>query len=271
MTIHKLSIITINLNNKLGLQKTVNSVLSQTFTDFEYLIIDGGSTDGSVELIKENLEKITYWVSEPDSGIYNALNKGISKARGEYCLFLNSGDYLAKSDSLLNLFENKLIEDIVYWNTYLIDNRHGVKKIVQPDRLSASFFYGGTINHQSCIIKRDLFDEYGMYDESFKIASDWLFFLKTIVFGNVQTKHLNLFLTFFDGNGVSATMRQIALAENKKIINDLFSDCLKYDLDRLHEMDSTVWMLNKSAFHPVIKFLFKSVNKVISFFWIKKN
>ncbi|MDR2910496.1 MAG: glycosyltransferase [Bacteroidales bacterium] len=94
----KLSIITINLNNVAGLQKTIESVVKQTFTDYEYIVIDGGSTDGSADIIKQHANKITYWVSEPDKGIYNAMNKGIRVAKGEYCLFLNSGDWLINSN-----------------------------------------------------------------------------------------------------------------------------------------------------------------------------
>jgi len=90
----KLSIITVNLNNKSGLQKTIDSVISQTYKDFEWIIIDGGSTDGSKELIEQYSQYITYWISEPDKGIYNAMNKGIVQAKGEYLQFLNSGDAL---------------------------------------------------------------------------------------------------------------------------------------------------------------------------------
>jgi len=268
---NRLSIITINLNNKAGLQKTLASVLSQIYSDFEYIVIDGGSTDGSYELIKGYTEKLSYWISEPDKGIYNAINKGIVKATGKYCLFLNSGDYLVNSGSLSKLFANKLDEDIVYWNSFLIDSSQTIKKLIQPNKLSASFFYNSTINHQSCIIKRTLFDEYGIYDENFKIASDWLFFLKTIVFGNVRTKHLNLFLTFYDGNGISATNNAVVRMENEKIIEEMFPGWVRYDFDRLNKMDSTVWMLNKSEFHPLVKFAFKSLNKIISFFWYRRN
>ncbi len=88
----KLSIITVNLNNKDGLQKTIDSVISQTFKDFEWIVIDGGSTDGSKELIEKYSDYISYWVSEPDKGIYNAMNKGIKVAKGDYLEFLNSGD-----------------------------------------------------------------------------------------------------------------------------------------------------------------------------------
>jgi len=107
----KLSIITVNLNNAEGLRKTIESVVTQTFTDFEYIIIDGGSTDGSVEIIKLYADKITYWVSEPDKGIYNGMNKGIMVAKGEYCQFLNSGDWLVNENVLKEVFADV---DIVY-------------------------------------------------------------------------------------------------------------------------------------------------------------
>lgn len=99
----KLTIITINLNNKAGLQTTIDSVIAQTYKDFEWIIIDGGSTDGSKELIEKYTNYIKYWVSEPDKGIYNAMNKGIKVAEGEYLQFLNSGD---------SLFSNSVLSDI---------------------------------------------------------------------------------------------------------------------------------------------------------------
>ena len=96
----KLSIITINLNNCKGLEKTIKSVISQRFTDYEFIVIDGGSDDESLECIKAHRNYIHYWVSEPDKGIYNAMNKGIAQAEGDYCLFLNSGDWLVENEQL---------------------------------------------------------------------------------------------------------------------------------------------------------------------------
>ena len=96
----KLSIITINLNNQSGLIKTIQSVISQTFKDFEWIIIDGDSTDGSKELLKKHIQHFTHCISEKDNGIYNAMNKGIKLAQGEYIYFLNSGDYLCNKDTM---------------------------------------------------------------------------------------------------------------------------------------------------------------------------
>lgn len=264
----KLSIITINLNNKAGLQKTMSSVLSQTFTDYEYIIIDGGSNDGSLDAIKENADKITYWVSEPDKGIYNAINKGIAKAKGEYCLFLNGGDSLVHTNSLNSLFKNSFDDDVVYWDLYLIKGTKKIKKYCQPQKLTASFFYSNTLNHQSCLIKRNLFEKYGLYDENYRIVSDWKFLTEVIIFRNASYKHINLTLTYFDFTGISTNSIDICSKERDEILSVIFPLWLRNDFKISKEIDTIVWMLKKSNFNPIIKFIFKSVNKIISYFWI---
>ena len=110
----KLSIITVNLNNLEGLKKTYESVVCQTFTDYEWLVIDGGSTDGSREFIEQHQNKFAYWCSEPDKGIYNAMNKGIVRAKGEYLNFMNSGDCFVKKETLAGVFGEERKVDILY-------------------------------------------------------------------------------------------------------------------------------------------------------------
>ncbi|MCC6690867.1 MAG: glycosyltransferase, partial [Bacteroidia bacterium] len=124
MTMPKLSVISINLNNRLGLEKTIKSVIDQSFQDFEYIVIDGASTDGSIDVIKANADKFSYWVSEKDKGIYHAQNKGIAHANGEYLLFLNSGDYLYSSNVLQTFFSKNYSEDILYGDL-MLDNGGG--------------------------------------------------------------------------------------------------------------------------------------------------
>ena len=130
------SIITINLNNSTGLEKTIQSVTTQLFSDFEFIIIDGGSTDNSIDVIKKYESEITSWVSEKDNGIYDAQNKGIAKANGTYCLFLNSGDYLFSKDALKKVFDSNLTEDIVYGNIIYHENGSTDRKKSFPDNLS---------------------------------------------------------------------------------------------------------------------------------------
>ena len=130
----KLSIITINLNNKNGLSETISSVIAQTFTDYEYIIIDGQSTDGSLEVIKQNANHINQWISENDHGIYNAMNKGLNLAKGEYCLFLNSGDSLYDSDVLQVLYRRYHI----WWYRIIFSHKEMVS-IPTPQHFSFYF------------------------------------------------------------------------------------------------------------------------------------
>ena len=201
----KLSIITINLNNAEGLRKTIESVVFQTFTDYEYIIIDGASTDGSVDIIKQYADKITYWVSEPDKGIYNAMNKGILQAKGEYCLFLNSGDWLLDDSVLDNIFSVVFDDDIVYGNVIKIsDNGQEVYKGCAELGISLYSLTVKRMVHQACLIKRELFTTFGLYSESYKIASDWKFFVDTIILGNVSVRHIDIIISCYDMKGISS-------------------------------------------------------------------
>ena len=218
----KLSIITINLNNAAGLQKTMESVFAQTFTDYEYIIIDGGSTDGSKELIENNANKFVYWASEKDNGVYNAMNKGIEKAKGEYLLFLNSGDYFISNDVLDIAFKFNFTESIVYSD---VRNNVSGKTIRFPEKLNFSFFYEATINHQSTFLKKELFEKYGLYNETYQIVSDWEFFVKCIYLYNESIRHLDLTLIEFDySNGLSTSekTRQILNKERNDVFQKYF-------------------------------------------------
>lgn len=214
----KLSIITINLNNKSGLIKTINSVINQEFTDFEWIIIDGASTDGSKQLIEQYTQYITYWISEPDKGIYNAMNKGIKIAKGEYCLFLNSGDYLASKYTLKRVFSHNYTADIfignILYNTLPISRRFGF----HSDYITCYDIIKGSIAHQASFIKKELFNKYGYYDENLKIVSDWKFFLYTIVEKGCSVKYINEDIAYYDISGISSTQIPIFKEERKKVL-----------------------------------------------------
>ncbi len=170
-----LSIITINYNNKQGLIQTIESVVNQIWKDFEYLVVDGGSTDGSKDVITQHINDLTYWVSEPDKGIYNAMNKGIEMATGDYLLFLNSGDYLKDSSVLGKTIPQLDNIDIVYTDLEIItDKDHHVQNY--PDRLSFKHFFYSSLPHPASFIKKVLFVKYGVYDENLKICADWNLF-----------------------------------------------------------------------------------------------
>lgn len=218
----KLSIITINLNNKNGLIKTINSVINQEFTNFEWIIIDGGSADGSKKIIEQYSQYITYWISEPDKGIYNAMNKGINIAKGEYCLFLNSGDYLASKYTLKRVFCNNYTEDIIFGNILLdifpIERRIGF----HSDYITCFDLVKGTIAHQASFIKKELFSKYGYYDENLKIVADWKFFLYAIVVKESSVKYINEDIAYFDVNGISNTHFSHIKEEKRMVLLEFF-------------------------------------------------
>lgn len=173
----------------------MESVTSQNFTDFEYIVIDGASTDGSVDLIKQYAHKISNWVSEPDSGIYSAMNKGIAKATGDYCLFLNSGDWLA-TNNILDKVIPQLNADIVYGNIYII--RGGkIEEFTFPYKLQFSYLFENYIPHPATFIRTVLFQKVGLYNENYKVCSDWEFSMKAIALHNSTTKHIDVSILIF--------------------------------------------------------------------------
>ena len=199
----KLSIITINKNNSSGLEKTIKSVTEQNYNDFEFIVIDGASSDRSVEIIKKYTDKITFWVSEPDSGIYNAMNKAIKKAQGDYCLFLNSGDWLIKNNTLAELFlEIANIEDagVYYSGCWTSKNKY----IEAPKNLDINYLIVHNLNHQNTLIRRSLFIEHGYYNEKLSIASDYEFWLKEFWTHKTIFRYINTNISIYDSLGISS-------------------------------------------------------------------
>jgi len=216
----KLSIITVNLNNCKGLQKTIDSVVSQSFKDFEWIVIDGGSTDGGKELIEQYAKLFSYWVNEPDKGIYNAMNKGIKASHGDYLLFLNSGDYLFESTTLEKVVQEGLDVDVVYGNI-VVDKGKSKEVYKNPDVVTLGTFVYETINHSGCaFIRRSLFEKYGLYDESLRIVSDWKFFLQAIGLGDATVKHIDLLISVFGADGIGTIQKELCGEERKRVLEE---------------------------------------------------
>ena len=217
-----LSIITVNRNNAAGLEKTIQSVICQTFTDFEYIIIDGASDDNSVEIIKKYADKINFWVSEPDTGIYNAMNKGIRKAQGKYCFFLNSGDWLISSETLDNVFIEIGDNSSPVFFTDRINNNGTT--VSYPHNLSINYLFDNPISHQNSIIKSSLFNEHGYYNEDHHISSDWEFFLKELWIHKTAFVHLKTNISIFDVNGIGSQESPERLAECMTVYQNVFHE-----------------------------------------------
>ena len=245
----KLSIITINYNDAIGLQKTLNSIISQTCTDFEHVIVDGASPDNSVEVIEKYATeaslkgiKVT-WISEKDKGIYNAMNKGIEMASGEYIEILNAGDILASDEVVEKMYEaleEKNNPEILYGNMLkTVDWIHikrdncGANSEYTPN--SFLYFYNGTLNHDCAYIKRSLFDKFGYYNEEMKICSDWEWYVRAIILGNVSPVYVNIDVTIFDMNGVSESAgknKHIIKKERSEYLESAFPKAVINDYDK---------------------------------------
>jgi glycosyltransferase involved in cell wall biosynthesis len=241
----KLSIVTINYNNAEGLRKTMESVLAQTYTEIEYIIVDGASTDGSVDVIRELATRPTIkWVSEKDTGIYNAMNKGIRMATGEYCQFLNSGDLLLNPHLTQQMIEH--LDQINAQREEPIGVMYGNMKKVMPDGkilhdacngghdVTLNMFYRGCLNHSPAYILRALFDKYGMYDESLRICSDWKFYLQSLVLGDESVAYVNVDVTLFDMTGISETNKDLLNKERNQLLNELIPQGILKDYHAYH-------------------------------------
>lgn len=322
----KLSIITINYNNAEGLRKTLASVAAQNYAEIEHIIIDGGSTDGSVEIIREYADNEAIrqekngkaddtlpnrpiaqsphryeirWLSEPDKGIYNAMNKGIEIALSkrvvnddhtsspnsliaspnsliasspyrlsDYIQILNSGDILAAPDvtermivalqqcnstansvSDLQQAERAIYSenserstasktsDLQNWVPILYGNMIKVNAAGQVvgksgyTEYSLRQFYSSTLNHDCAYIRRDLFEEYGLYDENLKIVSDWKWYLQAIGLGRVKPEYVDIDVTIFDDGGISENNLALRNAERRQVLEELLPPAILWDYD----------------------------------------
>jgi glycosyltransferase involved in cell wall biosynthesis len=282
----KLSIITINYNNAEGLRKTLASVAAQTYRNIEHIIVDGGSTDGSVDIIRDyentikrsvTIDQSTIqvkWLSEPDKGIYNAMNKGIEialgkrvvntfnrsersedknigiqRATGDYIWILNSGDCVASADVVkqmmteverMNNITNErvpiLMGNIVH--TFADERKEREKKVKKvnaltpwPMDVSMLTFYTGTVPHDAAFVRSDLFEKYGLFDDSMKICADWKLYLDMIALGGIQPLYVDIDVVNFDMSGISNTNNELRLTERRMYLEQVLPASVLKDYD----------------------------------------
>lgn len=213
----RLSVITVNYNNRDGLHRTIDSVIDQTLRDFEWIVIDGGSTDGSRELVEQHQDAITYWCSEPDKGIYHAMNKGIAIARGEYCLFLNSGDRLHDKNVISCVLPLLDGTDFISGDEWHVDANYSYFKTNEnPNIITDYHMLVGILWHQCTFIRTQLLKEHP-YDESLKIAADWEEMFYELVINKKSYKHINLIVSDFVVGGASENDWDLLCKERKQV------------------------------------------------------
>lgn len=272
-----LSIITINFNNSAGLKKTIQSVVSQLniqSNDVEYIIIDGNSTDTSVEIIRNfdsNTElplKITKWISEKDSGIYNAMNKGINMSSGKYALFMNSGDTFYSDSVLQQVLKglDPVADSIVYADTYCDKNDNQGYFWYLPNEVTLDYLYNNGLCHQSTFIPLKILKEF-LYDESLKIASDFKLNLQAYLKG-ITFKKLNVVVSNLDMTGISNTEIEKSLKERESIISSVIPKGVILDIKKRIETQNNSWisyynsLIRNKSFYKIVLLLVKVMNKV---------
>ena len=322
----KYTVITINYNNAKGLRKTLDSVASQTFRDFEHIIVDGGSTDGSVEVIREyadsedirlegdkairqensNADNLAsspnylitlpsiLWISEPDKGIYNAMNKGIEialgkrtvnsfnrselvedknkgihLANGTYVLFLNSGDTLAETTTLQQMVDCNLSADICYFDAEFTYNGKSHVQRTYPDQLSLRFFLRDSLCHQAILYRLDTLRTIGGYDEQYKLIGDWALNVKAIILNNCSVQHYSLITTYYEIGGLSWTKEGRQRCEEEKRIflqNNLptrvYDDFLYWESIENSDWYRRVVRIKSSRLQKILLYWVKLLNKL---------
>lgn len=262
------SIITVNYNNKEGLRNTIESVIHQSFRDFEYIVIDGGSTDGSADILREYDEQITYWVSEKDDGIYNAMNKGIAQAKGEYLNFMNSGDCFYNELVLEHLATKDLSADIIVGRDYHFNEstQKGFATILPP-RLTMLTFIHHTLPHQSTFFKRGLFDNCP-YDESLRLVADVKFYIQKICVEQCSVQLIDDIICRREPDGISNVYNEKRLKEHCQIVSNLLPPGAIQDYDTLYKLDkSTMYKLMSLIEHARgrkwLTYAIKIINRII--------
>ena len=204
----KISIITVCLNRQKVIKETIESVLSQNYKDIEYIVIDGGSSDGSLEILNSYFSDIDCLISEPDNGIYSAINKGLSKATGDIIGLLHAGDLFYDNNVISNIAGcfNQGDFDLVYGHSvvYSEDRKKIIRKNVSPTYKDNLMKFGWFPSHQSIYLKSSVFDQCGDYNEDYKIAADYEFLLRVLLVHKLKAKRLDMFLLKFHLGGVSS-------------------------------------------------------------------
>jgi glycosyltransferase involved in cell wall biosynthesis len=216
-----ISIITVVYNNEKLIELTIKSIIEQTYKSIEYIIIDGDSSDHTLQMIRQYNDQISYWLSEPDKGLYDAMNKGLARATGDYVCFLNSGDRLYRNDTIEKAFkDNSLLPDIVYGETMIVGSDRaeiGLRRLKAPEKLTwRSFRNGMVVCHQSVYVRRALAMPYNL---KYKISADFEWVLKALKKSNT-IRNSGLVLTCFLDGGINKKNIRRGLSERFVIMTE---------------------------------------------------
>jgi glycosyltransferase involved in cell wall biosynthesis len=230
------SVITINYNNLNGIKRTVESVINQTFESVDFIIIDGGSTDGSKEYIEKYSEYFDYWLSESDSGVYHAMNKGWKQAKGKYCIFMNSGDIFANPEVLYKAYLEIDIACGVIYGCHLWGSINGERWNPKKDFKFREIMTVTPISHQATFIKRSQLEKVGGFKEQYKIIADWGVLIDSML-SMTKLQKIQLDICIAEEPGESNVINEIIEKERIKYLKS-------------HHLSAFLW--NKYVVLPLI-------------------
>jgi len=246
----RISVITVSLNRAHEIEKTIQSVLNQSYPNIEYWIIDGGSTDGTLPILERYKDRLNY-ISEKDKGIYHAMNKGIRRVNGDYLLFLNAGDHFFLSTSLQTLLINGVANaDLIFGNLMMVEKNYSWEKRY-PVKLSFDFFLKDFLPHPATLIKKSLFDLVGSYNENNRIVSDWEFFLHVICKYNASYKYVDKPISVFHTDGISSVENSLSIDEKNRILELHYPNFMD-DYKALDEYRSELQHIRNSRLHSLV-------------------
>lgn len=270
----KISIITINYNNAEGLLRTIDSVLKQTaLRHIEYIVVDGASTDGSKDIIRAHADGITYWTSEPDRGIYHAMNKGMAQASGDYILMLNSGDFLHAADTIERMLPQlESGEDFIVGEEMTYPDGEPTFTKTPKHITLYSMYNGCSLPHNACFVKRSMAEQL-RYDEKYRIVSDWKYFLEGIVFKGGSHKVVHQTITEFEVGGISSD-KELSFAERESVLKEMlpkgilddyysFSRGALNSRTRYADFFSELWIKNRKVASLFYKFAVR-ISKIMA-------
>ncbi len=263
---NKLTIITVNRNNAIGLQRTMESVFKQDYKAFEYIVVDGASTDESVKIIQSfnpSALQLYSWISESDNGVYEAMNKGIRMATGEYLLFLNSGDYLVNEKVLENVLSKDHSADFLCGRCNISDKGKVIHTTNPPRTVTFGSLYNGGLAHQSTFIKKELFKKFGFYREDFQYNADIEFWYKSIILGGATTQKTNAIVSDYNLDGISLTqnksetfLKEHEIILSHPIFQKIVPDYEKWKSERI-ELAPLYWLKSKRFLYYPFLMLYK--------------
>lgn len=262
-----ISVVTVSYNAVATIEKTILSVINQEYSNVEYIVIDGGSTDGTVDIIKKYVEKITFFVSEPDKGVYDAMNKGVIVATGEWINFMNAGDTFYDRHTFSAIFElNNYKEDIISGGAQLANGK--VWRPLECDKLTLMDFYISGLCHQATFIRKKIFG-YLMYDENLKIVADSKFFIQSLIMNNCSYRNVDVMVCCYDWAGISADLNE-QKKEIDKVMRELLPEKIYMDyVINSKYYDSSYQKILKPLNYVFYGFLSPIIKKIRGFYYVK--